>query len=55
MQNNFIGVDVSKNWLDLCEPGRGAQQIANGGRVLTAFARRAARQGAWVIFEGEPG
>ena len=55
MQNNFIGVDVSKDWLDLCEPGRGAQQIANGGRALTAFARRAARLAAWVIFEGEPG
>ena len=55
MQNNFIGVDVSKDWLDLCEPGRGAQQIANGGRALTAFARRAARLEAWVIFEGEPG
>ena len=26
MQNNFIGVDVSKDWLDLCEPGRGAQR-----------------------------
>lgn len=55
MMDIFIGVDVSKDWLDLCEPGRGAQQIANGGRVLTAFARRAARQGAWVIFEATGG
>ncbi len=59
MQDNFIGVDVSKDWLDvhhLCSDHRGgAQQIANGGRELTAFARRAARQGAWVIFEATGG
>jgi len=55
MQDNFIGVDVSKGWLDLYEPGRGERRISNGGRELTAFARRAAREGAWVIFEGEPG
>ncbi len=55
MQDIFIGVDVSKDWLDLCEPGRGEQRIANGGRELTAFARRAARQEAWVIFESTGG
>ncbi len=59
MTENFIGVDVSKDWLDvhhLCSDHRGgAQQIANGGRELTAFARRAARQGAWVIFEATGG
>ena len=55
MTDIFIGVDVSKDWLDLYEPGRGAQRIANGGRTLTAFARRAARQGAWVIFESTGG
>ena len=59
MQDNFIGVDVSKDGLDvyhLCPGHRGtAQQIANGGRELTVFARRAARQGAWVIFEATGG
>lgn len=55
MTDIFIGVDVSKDWLDLCEPGRGEQRIANGGRELTAFARRAARQEAWVIFESTGG
>ena len=59
MQNNFIGVDVSMDWLDIhhsCPDHRGgAQQIANGGRELTAFARRAAREGAWVIFEATGG
>ena len=49
MQDDFIGVDVSKDWLDLYETGRGERRIANGGRELTAFARRAARQEAWVI------
>ncbi len=55
MQDNFIGVDVSKDWLDLYEPGRGERRISNGGRELTAFARRAAREGAWVIFEATGG
>jgi transposase len=55
MPDIFVGVDVSKDWLDLYEPGRGEQRIANGGRALTAFARRAARQGAWVIFESTGG
>ena len=60
MQDIFIGVDVSMDWLDihhlcrdpLCLGNRGGEQrIANGGRELTAFARRSARTGAWVIFE----
>ncbi len=59
MQEIFIGVDVSMDWLDIHHPcpghRRGAQQIANGGRELTAFARRAARAGAWVIFEATGG
>jgi transposase len=55
MQDNFIGVDVSKDWLDLYEPGRGERRISNGGRELTAFARRAARLEAWVIFEATGG
>ncbi len=49
MQEIFIGVDVSMDWLDIHHPcpghRRGTQQIANGGRELTAFARRAARAG----------
>ena len=59
MQEIFIGVDVSMDWLDIHHPcpghRRGAQQIANGGRELTAFARRAARAGAWVILEATGG
>ena len=59
MQDIFIGVDVSKDWLDIhhsCHDHRGEERrIGNGGRELTALARRAAREGAWVIFEGEPG
>ena len=59
MQEIFIGVDVSMDWLDIHHPcpghRRGTQQIANGGRELTAFARRAARAGAWVIFEATGG
>ncbi len=49
MEEIFIGVDVSMDWLDIHHPchdhRRGAQQIANGGRERTAFARRAARAG----------
>ena len=64
MQDIFIGVDVSMDWLDihhlcrdpLCLGHRGGEQrIANGGRELTAFARRSARAGAWVIFEATGG
>ena len=55
MTEFFIGVDVSMDWLEIHQPCRGERRIANGGRELTAFARRAAREGAWVIFEGEPG
>jgi hypothetical protein len=44
MQDIFIGVDVSMDWLDLHQPCRGERRVANGGRELTAFARRAARQ-----------
>ena len=46
MQDDFIGVDVSKDWLDLYETGRGERRISNGGRELMAFARREARQEA---------
>jgi transposase len=55
MQDIFIGVDVSKDWLDLYEPGHGGWQISNGGQDLTAFARHAARVGAQVIFEASGG
>ncbi len=59
MQDIFIGVDVSMDWLDihhLCHDHRGGERrIANGGRELTAFARRAASEGAWVIFEATGG
>jgi len=43
------------DWLDIHQPCRGERRIANGGRELTAFARRAAREGAWVIFEATGG
>jgi len=55
MQDIFIGVDVSMDWLDIHQPCRGERRIANGGRELTAFARHAAREGAWVIFEATGG
>ena len=55
MTDIFIGVDVSKDWLDLYESGRGERRISNGGRALTAFARRATRLEAWVIFEATGG
>ncbi len=55
MQDIFIGVDVSMDWLDIHHPSHADQQIANGGRELTIFARRSAREGAWVIFEATGG
>ncbi len=55
MTEFFIGVDVSKDWLDVHHWCQGAQRISNGGRELTALARRAAREGAWVIFEATGG
>lgn len=55
MTESFIGVDVSKAWLEVAEPGRKVRRIANGGPALAALARRAARAGALVVFEASGG
>lgn len=55
MPETVIGVDVSKDWVDVFGKDRGAARIeARPGR-LAAFARRARRDGALVVFEATGG
>lgn len=50
-----IGVDVAKAWLDIYHPARGAKRIENTPAGVRSFARAAAREGVWVIFEASGG
>ncbi|MDN5931891.1 MAG: hypothetical protein L0I24_12650 [Pseudonocardia sp.] len=54
MQEIFVGVDVAKDWLDVHHPLHGPRRIANAAAAVRAFAAASAREGAWVVFEGEP-
>ncbi len=55
MDQNYIGVDVAKAWLDIYHPARGAKRIENTLPSVRSFARAAAREGVWVIFEASGG
>lgn len=55
MPEVVIGVDVAKGWIDVFEEGRGAERIETQAACLAAFARRAARSGALVVFEASGG
>lgn len=55
MDQIYIGVDVAKAWLDIYHPARGAKRIENTTAGVRSFARAAAREGVWVIFEASGG
>ena len=55
MDQIYIGVDVAKSWLDIYHPARGAKRIENTPAGVRSFARAAAREGVWVIFEASGG
>ena len=55
MQDLFIGVDISKNWLDIHHPNQPPVQIANTPVAMRRFAGACRREGAWVIFEATGG
>ena len=55
MQDLFVGVDVSKGWLDVHHPARGARRIDNTPTAARAFAAACVRQGAWIVFEASGG
>lgn len=51
MAQACIGVDVSKDWIDVWERGNGHARLANAPRDLLRFARDAAGRGVLVTFE----
>lgn len=55
MTQNVIGVDVSKDRIDVFEPMRGHRQIEATSHRLAAFARRAKASGGFVVFEASGG
>jgi transposase len=55
MQDLFIGVDVSKNWLDIHHPNQPPVRIQNNPAAMRRFVRACRRGGAWVIFEATGG
>jgi transposase len=55
MQNIFVGVDISKDWLDVHHPDRRHFQIANTLKATRQLAQYCHREGAWVIFEATGG
>ena len=55
MQDLFIGVDISKDWLDIHHPKQPPVRIANTPAAARRFADACHREGAWVIFEATGG
>ena len=55
MADFYIGVDVSKAWIDVHHPETGAARVKTDGRSLAAFARRLAGSGGLVVLEATGG
>lgn len=55
MQDLFIGVDISKNWLDVHHPNQPPVRIENNPAAMRRFVGACRREGAWVIFEATGG
>lgn len=55
MTQNYIGVDVAKDRIDVFDPATGFTQVAMERAPLARFARREARQEALVVFEASGG
>jgi transposase len=55
MQQRFVGVDVSMNWLDVYHPDQGPRRIGNTPAAAQAFAADCLRGGERVVFEATGG
>lgn len=55
MHQLYLGVDVSKDRLDVFPPQRGVSQIDNAASTIRTFVRYAQREGLWVVFEATGG
>lgn len=51
LPSNWIGIDVSKAWLDIAVPGGRPSRIANTSSVIAGFAATLERQATLVVFE----
>ena len=54
-QQRFVGVDVSKDWLDVYHPGQGPRRIRTTPATVQAFAADCLRGGDRVVFEATGG
>jgi transposase len=55
MQHSYLGVDVSRDWLEVQHPQQGAGRVANDPVAARALARQCRREGLWVVFEATGG
>lgn len=55
MTDLVVGVDVSKDWIDVCDAEGHHEKIESTRKLLRAFARRMAKAGAFVVFEATGG
>lgn len=55
MTEPVVGVDVSKDWIDIFEEDNGSSRIDCTPKALGVFARRMAKLGAFVVFEATGG
>lgn len=47
----YVGIDVSKAWLDIFDAETGHERVANGGAALLALAARLRAGGRFAVFE----
>jgi transposase len=55
MQEQFIGVDVAKDWLDIHHAHQKPYQVTNSPTAILRFITACRREGAWVTFEATAG
>lgn len=55
MREFVVGFDVSKYWIDTCDPDRRHGKIECTVKALRTFARRMPKAGAFVVFEATGG
>ena len=55
MTENYIGVDVSKNWIDVFDREHGSCQIAMQANTLNKFANSLKNRSAFVVLEATGG
>lgn len=55
MTECYLGVDVSKDWIDVYDPQAGSFRVAMDSMVLRRFARRVAGRNALIVVEATGG